>query len=120
MIAFWLVLIAGVLIGVTYLTLAARSFARVRRDVMAAAESGAATQVADFPDEMHRGFVWKALGGVCASTLVIVLLGVDSVFWYLPVILALGTGVAVIAAFVIDSRSSVQAEIGIPSVIKEI
>jgi hypothetical protein len=43
---------------------------------------------------------------VVVSTSVIVLLGVSPVFWYLPVILAIGTAVAVIAAFIIDSRSA--------------
>lgn len=109
MIAFWIAVVCGVLISVVYLALGARSFLRVRRDVLAAAEQGVVDDVVDFPADVHRGFVWKALGGVCASTLVIVLLGLNSIFWYLPIILALGTGLAVIVAFLIDSRSTDQS-----------
>jgi hypothetical protein len=35
---------------------------------------------------------------------VIVLISVDSVFWYLPPVLAIGSSVAVIAAFLLDRR----------------
>jgi hypothetical protein len=46
---------------------------------------------------------------VVISTSVIALLGVSPVFWYLPAILAIGSAVAVIAAFLIDARSATGA-----------
>jgi hypothetical protein len=104
-IIFWIAAVCGVLVAVVYLTLGVRAFVLVRRDVLAAAARGIPDDIAEVPDETHRGFVWKALGGVCASTLVIVLLGVNSLFWYLPIALAIGSAIAVIIAFLIDGRS---------------
>ena len=104
MIAFWIAVIVGVAVGVVYITLAVQAFARVRTEVLASATTDA-TQDLSGDDVDDDGFTWKAIGAVIFSTLVIVLLGVSSVFWYLPAILAIGSSVAVIAAFVIDRRS---------------
>jgi uncharacterized ion transporter superfamily protein YfcC len=104
MIAFWIAVIVGVAVGVVYITLAVQAFARVRTEVLASATTDA-TQDLSGDDVDDGGFTWKAIGAVIFSTLVIVLLGVSSVFWYLPAILAIGSSVAVIAAFVIDRRS---------------
>jgi hypothetical protein len=106
---FWIAVICGALVAVAYLALGVRAFMLVRRDVLAAAARGIPDDIGELPDEAHRGFVWKALGGVCASTLVIVLLGVNSVFWYLPIILAIGSAMAVIVAFLVDSRPTASA-----------
>jgi uncharacterized ion transporter superfamily protein YfcC len=108
MIAFWIAVVVGVAVGVVYITLAVQAFAQVRTEVLASATTGASDelsggQVDEVDDE--EGFTWKAVGAVVLSTLVIVLLGVSSVFWYLPAILAIGSSVAVITAFVIDRRS---------------
>jgi hypothetical protein len=43
---------------------------------------------------------------VVGSTRVIVPLGIDGGFWYLPATLAVGSSVDVIAAFLIDRRSN--------------
>ncbi|MGH3643948.1 MAG: hypothetical protein ACRDUX_33565 [Mycobacterium sp.] len=106
MIAFWIAVIVGVAVGVVYITLAVQAFARVRTEVLASATTGAEEDLSsdDFGDD--GGFSWKAIGAVIFSTLVIVLLGISSVFWYLPAILAIGSSVAVIAAFVIDRRDT--------------
>lgn len=101
---FWIAAIAGVLVGAVYVTLAVQSFARVRRDVLDTA--GADRDELDVTglDGEHGVFVWKALGAVIGSTLVIVLLGVNALFWYLPAVLAIGSSVAVVAAFLTDRR----------------
>jgi predicted metal-binding membrane protein len=107
MIAFWITVVIAVVVAVVYVTLAVQSFLRVRRDVLALAASGETVEIDTTGlDDDGTGFAWKALGAVVVSTSVIVLLGVSPVFWYLPVILAIGTAVAVIAAFIIDRRSA--------------
>ena len=107
MIAFWIAVVVGVTVSAVYITLAVQSFLRVRKDVLALAASGETADLeVDVLDENEAStFTWKALGAVVISTSVIVLMGVSPVFWYLPAILALGTAVAVSAAFVIDRRS---------------
>ncbi|MDT5078517.1 MAG: hypothetical protein QOJ80_3154 [Mycobacterium sp.] len=107
MIAFWIAVVVGVIVGVAYLWLGVEAFLRVRRDVLAIAASG---QPADLDTgglvDDGRAFTGKAIGAVVASSAVIALLGVSGLFWYLPVILAIGSAVAVVSAFVIDRRSS--------------
>jgi hypothetical protein len=107
MIAFWIAVAVGVVVAVAYIWLGVEAFLRVRRDVLAIAASG---QPADLDtvglDDDGRTFTWKAVGAVVASTAVIALLGVSGLFWYLPVILAIGSAVAVVTAFAIDRRSS--------------
>jgi hypothetical protein len=107
MIAFWTALVIGVAVAVVYVTLAVQSFARVRRDVLEAAAKGEHDDLAVDTLDDDGVFTWKALGAVVGSTIVIVLLGVDGVFWYLPPILAVGSSVAVIAAFLIDRRRTI-------------
>jgi uncharacterized ion transporter superfamily protein YfcC len=106
MIAFWIAVIVGVAVGVVYITLAVQAFVRVRGEVLAAATTGATDDLADEEIDQDGSFTWKAFGAVLFSTLVIVLLGVNSAFWYLPAALATGSSVAVITAFVIDRRSA--------------
>ena len=108
MIAFWIAVIVGLAVGVVYITLAVQAFAQVRTEVLASATTGASDELSGDDVDDDGGFTPKALGAVVFSTLVIVLLGVSSVFWYLPAVLAIGSSVAVITAFVIDRRS-VQA-----------
>jgi hypothetical protein len=108
MIAFWIAVIVGVAVGVVYITLAVQAFAQVRTEVLASATTGASDELSGADVDDDGGFTWKAIGAVIFSTLVIVLLGVSSVFWYLPAILAIGSSVAVIAAFVVDRRSAAQ------------
>lgn len=108
---FWITAVLGGVVGIVYLTLGIQTFARVRRDILAAAGGETTDDPEELPEEMHRGFVWKALGGVSASSLVIVLLGVGGIFWYLPVFLAIGSAIAVIAGFVIDGRRAAASGI---------
>lgn len=114
MTAFWIAVVVGGVVVVAYTTLAVQAFTRVRRDILIARASGEPTDLAaetfdtegPFDTEGQGVFTWKAGLAVVASTAVIVLLGLDPVFWYLPAILAVGTAVAVIIAFVIDHRSA--------------
>jgi hypothetical protein len=102
MTVFWIALAVGLLLAVVYVTLAVRTFATVRRSVLA---GEALERPGDgLLDVDGSGFTWKAAGAVIASTTVIVLISVDGAFWYLPPVLALGSSVAVIAAFVLDRR----------------
>ncbi|MEZ0340352.1 hypothetical protein ACAG25_10260 [Mycobacterium sp. pV006] len=107
MTAFWIAVIAGIVVGGTYLTLGVQAFLRVRRDLLAPtpAEPGAEIDTTGLEDD-NRAFTWKALAAVGTSTAVIVLLGVSPAFWYLPAALAIGSAVAVVAAFLIDRRSA--------------
>lgn len=106
MIAFWIAVVVGVVVAVAYIALGVQAFFRVRRDVLALAASGEPDDLAT--DELGDAgtFTWKALAAVAASTAVIALLGVSSVFWYIPAVLAIGTAFAVVSAFVIDRRSA--------------
>jgi hypothetical protein len=108
MIAFWIAVVVGVAVAVVYITLAAQAFVRVRRDILAAQAAGesADLSVAELDSDDRGVFTWKAAGAIVASTLVIVLIGVNPVFWYAPAILAIGTAVAVSTAFLIDRRST--------------
>ena len=107
MIAFWIAVVVGIVVGIAYFTLGVQAFLRVRRDVLAPAESGQTSEL-DITglDDDGREFTWKALGAVVASTTVITLLGVSGLFWYLPAILAISSAIAVVSAFVIDRRSA--------------
>jgi hypothetical protein len=106
MIAFWIAVVVGIVVAVAYIGLGVQAFLRVRRDVLALAESGQPDDLST--DELGDAgtFTWKALGAVAVSTVVIALLGVNSLFWYVPAILAIGTGIAVVSAFLIDRRST--------------
>lgn len=101
MTAFWIALVAGLLVGAVYVALAVRTFARVRRAVLAAedVERPGDALVAD-----GGGVTWKALGAGAMALLVIVLVSVDGAFWYLPPALAIGSSIAVVAAFLLDRR----------------
>ena len=111
MTAFWIAVVVGSVVSVIYITLGVQAFFRVRKDVLARASAGEmAGETADLDidglEANNAGtFSWKALLAVVASTSVIALLGVSPVFWYLPAILAIGSAVAVIVAFLIDRRS---------------
>ena len=108
MIAFWIAVVVGVVVSVVYIALGVQSFLRVRKDVLALAAAGetADLDVTTLEAANPRGFALKAFGAVIASTSVITLLGVSPIFWYLPAILAVGSSVAVIAAFLIDRKAA--------------
>jgi hypothetical protein len=108
MIAFWIAVVVGSVVGVVYIALGVQAFLRVRKDVLALAASGetADLEVETLEASKASTFSWKALGAVVVSTSVIALLGVSPVFWYVPAILAIGSAIAVIAAFLIDARST--------------
>ncbi|MBO0679028.1 hypothetical protein JRC04_16305 [Mycolicibacterium sp. S2-37] len=106
-IAFWIAVVVGVVVSAVYIALGVQAFFRVRKDVLALAASGETADLDTAALEANDAgsFSWKALGAVVVSTSVIALLGVSPVFWYVPAVLAIGSAVAVIAAFVIDRRS---------------
>ena len=108
MLAFAVVLGAGIVVAVTYLALAARAFLRVRARALAGEyAAGAGTVVADrVYEDQAAGFNWKAGLGVVASTAVIALISASGGFWYLPPLLAVGSSIAVIAAFLLDPEPS--------------
>lgn len=109
MTAFWIAVVVGAVVAVVYVALGVQAFARVRRDVLAAAAGSHQEEldVHTLEGERYGVFTWKAAGAVVVSTTVIVLLGVNGLFWYVPAILAIGSSVAVVAAFLIDRRSPI-------------
>lgn len=109
MTAFWIAVVVGIAVSVTYISLGIQAFLKVRKDVLALAATGetADLDLEILDDADAGGFAWKALGAVVVSTAVITLLGVSPVFWYLPAVLAVGSALAVVAAFLIDRRSAV-------------
>lgn len=106
MIAFWAAVVAGIVIGIAYVTLGIQTFLRVRRDILSGGGQAAPDTTGDTAglEGDATTFTWKAGAAVVASTSVIVLLGVNSVFWYLPAILAIGSAVAVTVALLIDRK----------------
>lgn len=109
MAAFWIAAVLGALVAVVYLALALRSFLRVRRAVLA----GRADELGDDATYARQGgdFTWKAGAGVVASITVISCLSLGGGWWYLVPFLAIGSAVAVVAAFLYDELTS-DAETG--------
>ena len=100
--AFVIGVVVAVAVVSVYVGLGVRDFLRIRREV--ARTGGAAGGAGDAVDPARAtvGFAWRALGGVGAS--VALLYAISHVWWawYAFPALALGTGVAVSVAFVID------------------
>ena len=106
------IFIIGVVLAVavagTYVTLGVRDFLRIRREVnrAAAADGGVAVESPDGASldagKETVGFAWRAIGGVVCSVALLELISHAWWAWYLFPALALGTGVAVSVAFVID------------------
>lgn len=96
--------IAAIAVATVYLTLGALDFRRIRQETAHPPRPLAGDDHADEvdPAEATVGFAWRALGGVIAS--VGLLFAISHVWWawYVFPLLALGTGVAVSVAFVID------------------
>lgn len=112
--------VAAAIVVTAYLTLGARDFLRIRREVNHAAAYGV-----DLDDRGPRqaggeaaidaggetvGFAWRALGGVVASVALLYAVGHVWWTWYAFPALALGTGVAVCVAFVIDPTKGTPAD----------
>lgn len=104
MIAFWIAVVVGVAVAGAYIVLGVQAFLRVRRDLLASDE--ASVLDVDGLDDDTATFTWKAVTAVIASTVVIALLGVSGLFWYVPAVLAIGSAVAVVTAFVIDGKNA--------------
>jgi hypothetical protein len=100
---FYLALALAVVVGAGYLALVGDAFLRVRRQILADEPAGDAD--ADYGAQA-RGFTWKALGGVAASTAVLALISATPSAWYLLPFLSIGSAVAVVVAFLIDRRAT--------------
>jgi hypothetical protein len=90
-------------VAATYLALGARDFKQIRHEVNRDPQPTEATaESAIDPARETVGFAWRALGGVITS--VALLFTISHVWWawYVFPALAIGTGVAVSVAFVID------------------
>jgi hypothetical protein len=126
------IFIVGVVVAVivvsAYLTLGTRDFLRIRREVNHAAAHGI-----DLDDRGPRqadgeaaidaggetvGFAWRALGGVVASVGLLYAVGHLWWAWYAFPALALGTGVAVCVAFVIDPTKDTPASDGAADMVR--
>lgn len=116
---FILGVILAAAIATTYLTLGARDFRRIRREVNRAGhrQGTVGAELVGGPSDDDRalvdpakqtvGFAWRALGSVIASIALLYTISHVWWAWYVFPALALGTGVAVSVAFVIDpTRSS--------------
>jgi hypothetical protein len=94
----------GVLTAAVYVALTVRAFLRVRGQALAGDERVEAEPATAY-DGQSRYFACKAVGGVVASTLLLVLVSMSGLSWYLLPFLAIGTSIAVILAFLLDRRA---------------
>ncbi|MGE2689499.1 hypothetical protein [Mycolicibacterium pulveris] len=108
MVIFYIGAAVGVVLAVAYLTVATRSFLRIRRELLnsnhrltddAAARADASKDVSIVP-----GFGWKASLAVATSFIVLVIASYTGLFWYVLALSGLGTAAAVIVAFVAELR----------------
>jgi hypothetical protein len=117
---FLLALVIGLATAAVYVTLAVQAFLRVRREILAGVDQHAESAPESDRGYRHFGwkaaggvvastlllgyrhFGWKAAGGVVASTLLLVLVSTNGLTWYLLPLLAIGSSIAVIIAFLLD------------------
>ncbi|MGE2726864.1 hypothetical protein [Mycolicibacterium pulveris] len=102
MVIFYIGAAIGAVLAVAYLTVATRSFLRIRRELLSSnhpVAQGAADDVALVP-----GFGWKASLAVATSFIVLVIASYTGLFWYVLALSGLGTAAAVIVAFVAELR----------------
>jgi hypothetical protein len=100
MTAFVIAAIVGSVVAVAYLTLALRTFLRIRSEVI---EGVGDDQGDDATYEAQGGgFNWKAGAGVVASVGILSSLALGPGVWYLVPFLAIGSSIAVVVAFLID------------------
>jgi hypothetical protein len=100
MTGFIIALVAGGAIAVVYVSLAVRDIGRAR-------SAGAApVDERDALDGQGDGFALKAGAGALASVLLLVGISVWSGFWYVLPFLAIGSSLAVIAAFLSDDKEA--------------
>jgi hypothetical protein len=114
---FYIALAIGLIVAVAYVGLAVEAFVRVRREALAEARpigdkvpahAGPAAQDPADKDVyagQGRNFTWKAISGVAASTLVLVLVSATPTAWDLLPVLAIGSSAAVVTAFIVDRKT---------------
>ncbi|MDA4109274.1 hypothetical protein [Mycolicibacterium holsaticum] len=109
MVLFYIGAAIGAVLAVTYLTVATRSFLRIRRELLDSNHPVVADTVhgADTAEEvsMVPGFSWKASLAVATSFIVLVVASYTGLFWYVLAFSGLGTAAAVIVAFVLELRA---------------
>lgn len=107
MTAFAIAVVVGAIVAVTYVALAIRSFLRVRSQILA----GVGDDLGEEATYAEQGgsFTWKAGAGVLAAVAVIAALSTGGGWWYLVPFLAIGTGVAVVLAFLLDDPAAAPA-----------
>lgn len=104
-------LILAVAVATAYVSLGALDFLRIRRELSRVTAEHPATPLTEpdgdvDPARETVGFAWRALGGVVASVALLYAISHLWWAWYAFPLLAIGTGVAVSVAFVIDPTKS--------------
>ena len=102
MIAFYIALVLGGVIAAAYIALGYAEFQRARKSY---GQTTVTSEEEDL-DAQGQGFTWIALGGVVASTTLLVLISHTSWAWYILPFLSLGSALAVVAAFVVDREEA--------------
>ncbi len=108
MTAAYIALFAGIVVAVVYVVAVWRGLIGAKREM---AEYGGARigEIRDVNEQVfsnqERGILFKSVAGIVLSTVALILLAVNPVFWYLVPFLSIGTAVAVIAAFIVEARS---------------
>ncbi|MFV1362726.1 hypothetical protein AAHH97_04575 [Mycolicibacterium elephantis] len=107
MVIFYIGAVIGIALAVTYLTVATRSFLRIRRELLDSnqlilADAYGAESAEDV--SIVPGFGWKASVAVATSFIVLVIASYSGLFWYVLALSGLGTAAAVIVAFVLELR----------------
>jgi hypothetical protein len=108
MIAAYISLIAGAVVSLAYLIAVWRGLISAKQE-MARYGGAQIGEIKAVDDQVFRaqesGILWKSVAGVVLSTAALVVLILSPSFWYLVPFLGIGTAVAVIAAFAVESRS---------------
>jgi hypothetical protein len=111
MIAAYVAVIAGVVVGAVYLWTVLDGLLHARAE-MKAHGGGKLGAVHSVPDQVYRdqekGLLVQSAAGVVLSTLALAVLALGPVTWYLVPFLSIGTAIAVIVAFAVERRDRAQ------------
>jgi hypothetical protein len=100
---------AGIVVAIAYLAVIYRGFGKSKAEMATygGAQLGEITLTEDrvFKDQ-EIGIIWKSAAGLILSGVILWLISINADFWYVVPFLGLGTSLAVILAFILDSEDA--------------